>query len=456
MKFIDRAPELRALEKRWRSPGFDLLVIYGRRRIGKTELIKEFSRDKPHIYLLSSQDAKDRQLDKMLDAVSSFFHERKPDIHDWRDGVGYLKEKLEEEKILLTMDEFPRLVQSNRSILSYLQELADEIESESTMILCGSSIGVMESEVMGHKSPLFGRRTGQIDLQPFDFSTSLQAIKYPFEEAIRSYAVTGGAPMYLLSFDYGRSLEDNIRDVILDKTSFMFQEPEFLLRTELRNPSRYMSVLEAVANGHTKPNRISNHTGIDRGPLSAYLKTLRRLRLLRREIPVTEERKKSKRSLYEIDDNFLRFWFHYVEPRRSSIEISAEDVASSEIMASLDEFSSKTFEDVCRELISKLNPKGLFSTKYSRVGRWWHGEHEIDIIALNESENEILLGECKWSEKVNPEALYFRLKEKKDEVRWRNEERNERYVIFAKSFNKVFRTDDLTCMDLEEMETSLK
>ena len=446
---------MEALERSWESPNFDLFLIYGRRRIGKTELIKEFSRKKPHIYFLSPQDTEDRQLDKMLDLVSSHFDERKPDIHDWREGVRYLQEKLEEERIVLAIDEFPRLVESNRSILSYLQELADEIQSKSTLILCGSSISVMESEVIGHRSPLFGRRTGQIDLQPFDFPTCLEAIDYPFEEAIRSYAVTGGAPMYLLSFDYRHSLEENIRDRIMDKRSFMFQEPEFLLRTELRNPSRYMSILEAVAHGHTTPNGISNRTGIDPGPLSRYLNTLRRLRLIRRETPVTEKRKKSKRSLYEIHDNFLRFWFNYVEPQRSNIEMSLQDVVSGDIMPSLDEYSSETFEDVCRETVAKLSQM-LVPIRYGMIGRWWHREEEIDIVGLNERDNEILFGECKWSQDVNASDLYLRLKEKKRDVRWRNKDRNERYILFAKSFRNIPQTGDLTCMDLEDIERSLR
>ncbi len=384
------------------------------------------------------------QISKFLKTISEYFDEPKPDIDNWSDAIDYLKTKLEEEKMVFSIDEFPYLVQTNSSILSYLQGMIDGIESDSTLILCGSSISFMESEVMGHKSPLYGRRTGQIDLHPFDFSTTLDIIDYPLDEAIRSFSVTGGTPMYLLQFDYDQSLEDNIKDKILDKTSLMYEEPSFLLRTELRNPNRYMSILEAIASGHTVPNRISNATGIDPGPMSKYLKTLRRLRLIKREIPVTAEQKKSKRSIYRINDNFFRFWFQFIEPKKSWIEESPEKVLAEDIMSSLDEFTSKTFEDICIEYVWNRYD-------YHKVGRWWYKDEEIDIVGLNEKEDKILFGECKWSEDIDAGRLYHKLKGKSEEVRWSDESRGEKFVLFARSFKEMFEEDDLELIDLKRL-----
>ncbi len=453
MMFIDRSKELNALENRYSSDEFEFVVIYGRRRIGKTELIKQFSTDKPHIYFLSPQDTKDMQISKFVQTISEHFNERKPDVDNWSEAIDYLKTKLEEEKIVFSIDEFPFLVNNDDSILSYLQEIIDGIESDSTLILCGSSISVMESEVMGHKSPLYGRRTGQIDLHQFDFSTAFQVIDYPIEDAVRSFSVTGGTPMYLLKFDYGRSLKQNIRKEIIDKTSFMHEEPGFLLRSELRNPNRYMSILEALARGHTRPNEIANSTGIDPGPLSKYLRKLRRLRLVKREIPITAEEKKSKRSIYRINDNFFRFWFQFIEPKRSWIEESPEKVLTEDIMSSLDEYASKTFEDICIEQVWD-------HYDYHKVGRWWFGQYEIDVVALNEREDRILLGECKWSKNRVGYDLLNDLKEKANEVRWKKEEREEKYVLFSRSgFTDGLISnagDELDLFSLEEIEEGLK
>ncbi len=457
--FVGRAEELDALDREWSKPRFSFIVIYGRRRIGKTELIKQFSRDKPHIYILAPQDTKEMQRSKLLEIVSDHFGERKPAIDNWRGAIGYLKEKLEEETIVLSIDEFPYLVESNRSVPSYFQELIDTIESNSMLILCGSSISVMESAVMGHKSPLYGRRTGQIDLQPFDFSTSLEVIDYPFQDAVRSYSLTGGAPMYLMNYDYTVSLEANIREKILDKTSFMYQEPEFMLRTELRNPNRYMSILEAIAAGHTRSNRISNVTAIATGPLSNYLSTLRRLRLIEREIPVTAERKKSKRSRYRLRDNFFRFWFQFVEPKRSWIEENAEVVLTEEIMPSLDRFASTVFEDICLEAVWKLSHRELLPTKYSKIGRWWYKDSELDIVGLNEKRDAAIFGECKWTKKPIGYAEIKQLKDTAKKVRWKNNTREESYILFSRSGFKdnAHEVDgDVRLYDLENMKEIFK
>lgn len=455
MMFLDRKDELEALERRWDDDSFDLMVVYGRRRVGKTEIIKQFSKDKPHIYFLSPQDTEEMQIGKLVETVADHFGERKPDIHNWRDTVDYLKEKLESKKILLSIDEFPYLVESNKAVLSYLQGMVDSIESRSLLILCGSSVSFMESEVMSYKSPLYGRRSGQIDLKPFDFGTSVEVIKYPFQEAIRSYSVTGGTPMYLLNFDYDIDLEDNIKLNILDKTSFMYDEPEFLLRTELRNPNRYMAILEAIALGHTQPNRISNITGIDSGPLSKYLRTLRRLRLIKRDIPVTEERRKSKRSIYRIHDNFFRFWFRFVEPKRSWIEEAPDEVLKEDIMPYLDIYSSKIFENICSEAIWRMMRKDKLPCIFPKVGSWWFGEDEIDILGLNEKECAILFGECKWTNTPIGYSEVKNLKETAERVRWHDGERDEHYILFSKSGfeERLYETEDnIILYDLKDLE----
>lgn len=376
--FYDRAEELDALRVEYDRDQFSLIIIYGRRRVGKTELIKAFCDEKEHLYHLASQDAVSVQQEKLTEEIASSQEERVPRIDNWHDVADYLGAMLAEGNQLVAIDEFPYLVASDDTVLSAFQGLVDgqPADSTSTLILCGSSISVMESEVMSHESPLYGRRTTQIDLQPFSFATAFELIDYPFADSVRSFAVTGGMPMYLTLFDYDVPLETNILNQHLSKTSILYNEPEFLLRTELRNPSRYMSILEAIATGATTPNEIAGQTSIDSGPLSRYLQRLRRLRLIDREIPVTAQEKKSKRSLYRIGDEFLRFWFRFVEPNQSGIEQAPQRVLEQRILPELDRFVGATFEDVCREALWQLTTTDRLHGSYGAVGRWWHGGQE--------------------------------------------------------------------------------
>ncbi|MXR52605.1 AAA family ATPase [Halovenus sp. WSH3] len=434
MTFYDREEELGTLTTAAESPGSDFIVVYGRRRVGKTELLKKFCADRPHIYFLASQEAEHRQREKFLDQVADYFDERVPRIDGWDEAFEYLGEKLQREDLVIVIDEFPYLVEENDSLPSYVQGFVDQAldETDSMLVLCGSSVSTMESEVLGHESPLYGRRTAQLDVTPFSFQQAREVISYEITDAIRSYAVTGGTPMYLTLFDYDQSLAANIRSHVLSPSAVLYNEPEFLLRTELRNPARYMSILEAVAMGHTTPNEISGATGIDSGPLSKYLQTLRRLRLIERDVPVTASGKKSKRSRYRVADEFLRFWFRYVEPHRSSIEEAPAVVYNGTIEPDLPMHVATTFEDVCQEAVWEGIRQGRFDP-YSEVGRWWYGEDEIDIVGLAPNDDRVLLAECKWTTEPVGEDLVESLQAKAESVRWGPADRDERFAVFSKS-----------------------
>lgn len=434
MTFYDRDEELDALNTAFESPDYEFYVVYGRRRVGKTELLKEFCVDLPHIYFLAAQEAENRQREKFVEKIADYFDDRVPRIEGWDNAFDYLGEKLATEQLIVVIDEFPYLVEENDSLPSYIQSFVDERlqDTESMLVLCGSSVSTMESEILGHESPLYGRRTGQVDLQPFSFQQAREAIAYDFEDAIRSFAVTGGTPMYLTLFDYAQPLAENIHTQILSPTAVLYNEPEFLLRTELRNPARYMSILEAVATGHTTPNEIAGATGIDSGPLSKYLQTLRRLRLIDREVPVTASAKQSKRSRYQVADEFLRFWFRFVEPNRSSIEEAPAVVYNGTIEPNLPDHVATTFEDVCREVVwaairrDELGP-------YSEVGRWWYGEDEIDIVGLAPDDDRTLLAECKWTTDPVGHSLAATLRDKAERVQWGPDTRDEEFALFSKS-----------------------
>ncbi len=434
MTFHNRIEELDALATAFESPGHDFVVVYGRRRVGKTALLKAFSTDRPHIYFLAAQEAERRQREKFIEQIAAHFDERVPRTDGWDEAFNYLGEKLETEDLVVVIDEFPYLVAENDSLPSYIQGFVDEQlqKTESMVVLCGSSVSTMESEVLGHESPLYGRRTAQFDVTPFSFTQAREAINYETADAIRSYAITGGTPMYFTLFDYEQSLADNVRSQILSPTAVLYNEPEFLLQTELRNPARYMSILEAVALGHTTPNEISGATGIDPGPLSKYLQTLRRLRLIDRKVPVTASAKKSKRSRYHVADEFLRFWFRYVEPNRSSIEQAPAIVYDGTIAPNLSDHVATTFEDVCKEVIWEGVRRGVFEP-YSEVGRWWYGEDEIDIVGLAPADDRILFAECKWTKEPVGEQLVESLQAKVPNVRWGPDDRTAEFALFSKS-----------------------
>lgn len=461
MTFHDRKVELEALETAVEASGHDLYVVYGRRRVGKTELLKRFCADRPHIYFLAAQEAETRQREKFVEQVAGHFDERVPRIDGWDEAFEYLGEKLGEEELVVVIDEFPYLVAENDSVPSYVQSFTDEQlqQTESMVVLCGSSVSTMESEVLGHESPLYGRRTGQIDLEPFSFMQAREAIGYGFADSVRSYAVTGGTPMYVTLFDYEMSLAENIRNRVLSPTAVLYNESEFLLRTELRNPARYMSILEAIATGHATPNEIAGATGVDSGPLSKYLRTLQRLRLVEREVPVTASKQKSKRSRYRVADEFLRFWFRYVKPNRSSIEEAPEMVYEGTIEPSLPDHVATTFEDVCLEAVWEAVRQGRFDP-YSEIGRWWYGEDEVDIVGLAPNDDRILLAECTWTAAPVGRGLVEDLRSKAPAVRWGSPSRTERFALFSKSgFVDGLERDlgeDWTLFDLEDLEALLE
>jgi hypothetical protein len=434
MTFYDREAELDTLIDAVESPSSDFIVVYGRRRVGKTELLKEFCANRPHIYFLAAQEAEHRQREKFLDQIADHFDERVPRIDSWDEAFEYLGEQLQREDLVVVIDEFPYLVAENDSLPSYVQGFVDQAldGTGSMLVLCGSSVSTMESEILGHESPLYGRRTAQLDVTPFSFRQAREVISYDIQDAIRSYSVTGGTPMYLTLFDYTQSLAANIRSHVLSPSAVLYNEPEFLLRTELRNPARYMSILEAVALGHTTPNEISGATGIDSGPLSKYLQTLRRLRLIERDVPVTASGKKSKRSRYRVADEFLRFWFRYVEPNRSSIEEAPEIVYDGTIEPDLPTHVATTFEDVCQEAVWEGIRRGRFDP-YSEVGRWWYGEEEVDIVGLAPNDDRVLLAECKWTTDPVGEDLVESLRAKAERVRWGPADRDERFALFSKN-----------------------
>jgi len=421
--FIDRKDELDFLETQdEKRPS--LTVLYGRRRVGKTTLVERFCRDKKHLYYTASESNKKEQLEEVYQvAYEELEDELIRDLkHDWETLLRYLKDK----DLIVVLDEFPYIVKADGSVPSKIQRLWDKELKDSNifLILTGSSISMMEDEVLSPKSPLYGRRTGQWKLEPFNFRSAKRFFPdHSFEEKIKTYSILGGIPYFLEQFDHEKSIEENIQDNILNKGSVLHNEVGFLMREEFRDPINYYTILKSISRGNTKFSEIQNDTGIDKNNLSSYLSVLRNLHLIKRRIPVTK--KESKKGRYYLEDNFFRFWFNFIFPNKSQLETKNE-VLLDKIMKDLDRFVSFVFEDICREML--IHEQGA-----SEIGRWWYKEDEIDIVALNERRSKILFGECKWSKNKVTFSLLDDLKEKAKKVRWKNDERKEEYALFSKN-----------------------
>ncbi len=436
MKFINRQLELDELNKRWKGDASEFFIIYGKRRVGKTELIKQFIKDKPSIYFVADKRSEKDQLKELGMLFGNYFNDKllvKNGFNEWLDLFQYLKENIK-DRFIFAVDEYPYIVEANKSISSLFQKGWEEHlkGSKIFLILSGSSISMMESEALSYKSPLFGRRTGQAQIDPLTFKQAWQFFpEKSFDDFLSIYTICGGMPAYLLEIKKETSLDENIKTNIFKKTSFLYNEVEFILKEELREPKNYLSILKAISWSKTKFGEISNSTGLEKNILTKYIDVLVKLQLMEKEVPVTEENlQKSKQGIYKISDNFLRFWFWYVFPYKSDLEIERYDEVSRKIEETFGAIKANTYEKVCRELLSDFRDR-TFS--FERIGRWWNKEEEIDIIGVNKKTQEIIFGECKWSDNLVDKPVFYDLKRKSVEVKWNNEQRKEYFIIFSKS-----------------------
>jgi AAA+ ATPase superfamily predicted ATPase len=437
MKFVNRKDELEILNNFSREDIFQFTPIYGRRRIGKTRLIQEFIKDKPAIYFLADSVAEQEQLRNLGKEVGRFFHDTflaDRGFADWYQFFEYLQ-KNRKEKTILVIDEFPYLVNANKAISSIFQKGIDQYlkDTKLFLILMGSSMGMMEKEVLFYKAPLYGRRTGALELKEMDFSCMRDFFpKKDVNELISIFGVTGTIPAYLEKLNPEKDIFQNIEEIILSRGTFLYSEVEYLLREELREPRNYFVILRSIAQGKRKLSEIINDTGFEKSLLSRYLEILRGLRLIEKEVPVTEKYpEKSKLGLYRIHDRFFEFWFQYVFPNRSRLEIGKSKEVLRAIKATFDRHLSFVFKDVCKQYCLELMKEGRI--RFTSIGRWWQKNEEIDIVALDEEKKEIYFGEAKWSKRPVGIDILEDLTRKTGLVEWNRGKRKEHYILFSRS-----------------------
>jgi hypothetical protein len=361
------------------------------------------------------------------------FHLSETGFTGWYQFFRYIKDKAK-ERIVIAIDEFPYLAATNDAISSVFQKGWDEYLSGTKvmLILCGSSVAVMESETLAHKAPLYGRRTGQLHVKVMPFTEVKKFFPgKSMEGCLRFYAVTGGNPAYLKQLNPKKSVRKNIVEQVLTPGKLLYQEVEFILRQELREPRNYLNILRAIAYGRTKLSEIANDTGIDKSSLHKYLFTLEDLQLVEREVPVTEKNPaRSKKSLYKLQDQFLKFWFTFAFPYKSELELGNISLVLKKLDESFELLVAENYERVARDVLRK-HPDKIFP--FMRVGRWWDRNEEIDIVAVNEDSNEILFGEAKWSNKPVGTNIYWDLKRKASLVEWGKPTRKEHFALFSRS-----------------------
>lgn len=435
MEFIDREKELAFLERKYQENRSQFIILWGKRRVGKTELVKQFVRDKPHVYFLSASTSEKEQLNRFSAAIGGFFEEpilQTRGFSSWEESFQYIKMK--QRRFILAIDEFPYLILSNPAITSLFQKAWDEYwqDSQVVLIMLGSSMAMMENEVLGYRSPLYGRRTGQwrVDPMTFAFVSDFRKSK-SFEDRLSHYSVAGGIPAYWLQFSNNLDFWGNLEQNVLKKGQMLYDEVEFILREELREPRYYFALLQAISQGKRKLSEIVNATGLRQPVANKYLGVLSDLKVVERELPVTVDKPlKSKKGLYRIIEQFFQFWFKFIFARQSELEMGKADIVLDGMRQELNQHLSMAYEKVAKEVI--WNHMDQFFP-FTNVGKWWDKNEEIDLVAVNPKMNSILFGEIKWSNKPVGVNIYAALKEKAQRVKWGNENRAQHFCMFSKS-----------------------
>lgn len=446
MRFIGRKNELHTLNTEYnRNSSF--VVIYGRRRVGKTTLIKEFLKNKTAFYYLATEELESQSMKRLANVIARTTKNtllQKIEFSDWLDLFQLIADYKPEEKKVLVIDEFPYLVRTNSAFPSILQNAWDEFLKDSNvmLILSGSLMGMMQKHALSYDSPLYGRRTAQMRLTPLPFTSIYETQNLPFEQAVEQFALTGGVPKYLEFFEDGRPLEEQLKDVVFSKNGFLYEEPNFLLKSESLTAVNYFSIIKTIADGNHKLGKIASALGQESSSLTPYLSTLSNLGFIEKRTPITEKNpEKSRKGLYFIADNFLRFWFCYVYPYKGELELDNMQIVLDEIHKDFKEkFVAFAYEDICKDIFAKLCSNNAISFVPSRIGSYWlndyDGDTEIDVMSVDHQNKQVFVGECKYHTKPVDAPVYFALKEKVDnaaEIRKSFPKYNVIYGLFSKS-----------------------
>lgn len=419
--FVGRERELGLLEEAYASDAFEMAVIYGRRRVGKTALIQRFVKGKLHVVFFTAQQTLAQEnLRNLSLAIGQASVGREADAGaevpregdatgscfvylSFSDALAAVFERARTVRTVLVIDEFPYLAASYGAISSLLQTMIDRQRETSKLmlVLCGSSASFMEHQVLGEKSPLYGRRTMQLKVMPFDvFDASKVLGTDDPVRAVELYALVGGVPQYLEQLDGSRSVEWNVANRLIGTGRFLYAEPENYLLQEVRSPAGYNAVLSAVAQGCVRPREIADRVRMEPAVVSQYLSRMEELGVVRRVTPLPSGGKRQVR--YEVSDGLMRFHYRYAVRYETAINTGLVDAVASRIVrGDLSGYEGHVFEDVCRQWLARMMRSGRLNVLPKALGTWWGADRdgrqeEIDVVVTG-VDGELLLGECKWN-----------------------------------------------------------
>ena len=459
--FIGREKELSDLERLYASDKFEFAVIYGRRRVGKTAIINRFTADKPTICFTGVETNEKQNLENFSKCILEFGTGTPIDtfFSSFQAAFEVVFKLAEKQRMILVIDEYPYVARASKSLASTLQLLIDKYKDTSKLflILCGSSMSYMEDHVLAYKAPLYGRRTAQLKVQPFEFQ---EVCKYftnmSNEDKALAYGIAGGTPQYLLQLNDKVSIEENIKNTYLNPVSSIYEEPQNLLKQEVREPAIYNAIIAAIATGYTKMSEIATKVGEDTSVCSIYIKNLISLGIIKKETPYGED--SARKTIYSVEDNMFRFWYRFVPENTSIIARGATDLAYNRIIPHLSDYMGAVFEEISKQYLWSLLLKGKSAIDFTDIGRWWgtnpktRQQVEIDIMGTSDK-NTALFGECKWrNEKVDLGVLEA-LIEKSELFPYKNKH----YYLFAKTgftkgcMDKAKELGNVALVSYEEM-----
>lgn len=449
--FYGRNTELSKLEEMYSSDKFEFAVIYGRRRVGKTTLIREFIKGKKALFFAASEGTASNNLVSLSRCIGG--KSAAPVFTDYETALSSVFENSKNKRLIFVIDEFPYLAGAYRGISSLLQILIDHNKDDSKLmlILCGSSMSFMENQVLGYQSPIYGRRTAQFKILPFTFFESLPFFENyePTDKAVL-YGVTGGVPEYLSKINSQRGVRENIIGLFLTPSGHFFEEPSNLIKQELREPSTYNVIIEAIASGASRLNEIATKCKLESNKCAKYLASLISLGLISREYPFGE--KAGKRSIYKLEDFMFRFWYRFVFPNISAITAGiGAAVYDNEVEGQINAYMGFIFEEICKQWFFELAKINALPFFVGNLGRWWgtnsetKRQEEIDIMATKN--DEALFAECKWKNAGVDIDVLHNLRRKSEMFGYKN---IHLYILAKKDFS-----ENLFCFAYEHNAATL-
>lgn len=415
--FINRASELDMLEELYARDQAGLAVVYGRRRLGKTFLLKHFASKYQHCYFMASRAGEKLQINALGQALATKLNQPllgNIEFNTWDELFGLMTDKLpQNDKFIFIIDEFQYLCQTQPAFSSIIQKWWDETWSGGNMllVLCGSITAMMYRETLSESAPLYGRASLQLLLSPFSYRHLPEFLPDVKDEhrLIEFYSISGGVPRYMKMLRSFKNGEAAISHLLLDRNGPLFNEAKFLLHEEISSPNTCWSILHAIGTGKTKISELGGALSLPANQLTRYINLLKNLFLVYREVPVLEKNPaKSKKGIYLISDPFIRLWFGCIYPYESFLEFQEKDLIVDKLIPLIKQHTAYCFEELCRQYLKQHAAR----MNCVKIGRQWGARYEIDIAGIGTDNKLNLVGECKWSNRKVGLSVYQQLQKK--------------------------------------------